>query len=470
MRRKAEHKPFLYLLAYAVIKFALKVFFQKIDIRHGQNVPAGKPAVLVANHPNSIMDALVLGVVTRRKVNYIAHAGLFRNKVFGWFLRRCGVIPVYRRDDDPGKMDQNVSMFAACTEVLEKGEAIGIFPEGVSDMRRKVKQIKTGAARIILETEKQNDFKLGVALIPVGLHFYSRSHFRSRVLANFGEQIELEPYFTAYQKDEYTGVRQLTGAIQAALEKLTVNIHSEELDLFVREIESIYKDEVKTIEPVDKDSREKSFREDFIISKAIAESVEFYQRRKPERVAELQDMLAAYKRKLRRLNLRDAMLKESRTQKEIWMSVLSAYLRSAVGFLPALYGIINNFIPYRIAEYCGRRYLYERTKILSALLIGGGLSFLVFYTIQTSIVYQFGGVLWAGIYLFALPITGFYALTYIAHLREQQKKISFSFYLFTSKHLFNRMKRERRQLIAHIDKLRVEYQLLNAMPKRKQAV
>lgn len=470
MRRKAEHKPFLYLLAYAVIKFALNVFFQKIDIRHGQNVPDEKPVVLIANHPNSIMDALVLGVVTRRKVNYIAHAGLFRNKVFGWFLRKCGVIPVYRRDDDPDKMDQNVSMFASCTEVLEKGEAIGIFPEGVSDMRRKVKQIKTGAARIVLETEKLNDFKLGVALIPVGLHFYSRSHFRSRVLVNFGEQIELKSHFATFQKDEYAGVRQLTLAIQTALEKLTINIHSEDLDTFVREIESIYKDEVRTIEPVDKESRKKAFREDFIISKAIAECVEFYQNRKPERVAELQDLLAAYQRKLSRLNLRDAMLKESYKQKEIWKGVFIAYLRAAVGFLPALYGIANNFIPYRIAEYCGRRYLYERTKILSALLVGGGAAFLFFYSLQTIIIYQFGDLFWAVVYLITLPITGFYALTYIANMREQTKKISFSFYLFTSKHLLNRMKRERRQLIAHIDKLRVEYQLLSAMPKQKQAV
>ncbi|MFQ5628619.1 MAG: lysophospholipid acyltransferase family protein [bacterium] len=470
MRRKTEHKPVAYLLAYSLIKFALKIFFQKIDIRHGQNVPDGKPVVLVANHPNSIMDALVLGVVTKRRVNYIAHAGLFRNRVFGWFLRRCGVIPVYRRVDDPDKMDRNIGMFEACTNALENNEAIGIFPEGVSDMVRKVKQIKTGTARIVLESEQKNNFELGVVLIPVGLHFYSRSHFRSRVLVNFGEPLDLRPFFAAYKENEQDGVHRLTHGVQSAMEMLTVNIHTEELDTFVRKIEVIYKDELKTISPVDKVSQEKAFREDFVISRAIADCVTFYLKNKPERVSELQEMLAVYNRKLRRLHLRDAMLKETHSQKEIWRNVITAYLQASFGFLPAMYGVINNFIPYRIAEFCGRKFLYERTKILSALLIGGGLAFLFFYTLQTMLVYKFGGLMWAAFYFFSLPLLGFYALAYIAALREQKEKISFSFYLFTSKHLFNRMKRERRQLIAHLDKLRAEYEVHTSIESQKQAV
>ncbi|RME01378.1 MAG: hypothetical protein D6814_01640, partial [Calditrichaeota bacterium] len=186
---KGEKRPVLYRMTRAVIKIALNIFFQKLDIRHGDVIPDQGPVVFVANHPNSIMDALVLGAMTRRKVNYIAHAGLFKNPIFRRFLRACGVIPVYRRQDDPDKMDQNVKMFQECTLALSRGEAIGIFPEGTSDVVRKVKTIKTGAARIVLESEAEHNYQLGIKLIPVGLHFYSISHFRSRVLANFGEPI-----------------------------------------------------------------------------------------------------------------------------------------------------------------------------------------------------------------------------------------------------------------------------------------
>ena len=99
-----DRKPLLYRTIRVTMKIAMAVFFQKIEIRHGENVPKRGPVVFLANHPNSIMDALVLGVVTNRKVNYLAHAGLFSGKFKSWFLHNSGVIPVYRRQDAPDKM------------------------------------------------------------------------------------------------------------------------------------------------------------------------------------------------------------------------------------------------------------------------------------------------------------------------------------------------------------------------------
>ena len=133
-----DRKHFLYLLTRALGKAGLGIFFQSIEVQHPERIGERGPAVFVANHPNSIMDALVLGVAIPRKVNYLAHAGLFRPRLAHWFLRQCGVIPVHRRQDDPDKMSQNISAFQACYENEEKGETIGIFPEGTSDMLRKV--------------------------------------------------------------------------------------------------------------------------------------------------------------------------------------------------------------------------------------------------------------------------------------------------------------------------------------------
>ncbi|MFQ5677075.1 MAG: 1-acyl-sn-glycerol-3-phosphate acyltransferase, partial [bacterium] len=210
---KSKQFPLLYRFIRVVVKTATAVFFQKIELRHVENVPRQGPVIFVANHPNSIMDALVMGLVTKRKVNYIGHAGLFSNKLKDWFLRSCGVIPVYRREDAPEKMDQNVFAFQACYEVLERGGTIGIFPEGTSDMLRKVKRLKTGAARIALEAEARNGYDLGVQIIPIGLYFFSRSRFRSRVLMNVGEPMKLRPYFQLYQKDKVMAVQEITNII-----------------------------------------------------------------------------------------------------------------------------------------------------------------------------------------------------------------------------------------------------------------
>lgn len=123
-------------------------------------------------------------------------------------------------------MDQNVSMFCASYEVLEPGESIGIFPEGTSDMLRKVKQVRTAAARIVLETETRHGYDLGVQLFFIGLHFFSRPHFRSRVFVNVGEAVPLVKYFTQYNTNPVAGIEALTREMQKRLEKLTVNLEA----------------------------------------------------------------------------------------------------------------------------------------------------------------------------------------------------------------------------------------------------
>ncbi|MDZ7303601.1 MAG: lysophospholipid acyltransferase family protein [candidate division KSB1 bacterium] len=457
-KRRAQ---LLYRLMRGIIKLGLGIFFQRIEVRHGERVPQAGPVVFVVNHPNSIMDALVLGAVIKRKLNYIAHAGLFRTRLMNWFLRSCGVIPVHRRQDDPDKMEQNVNAFRACYETLEAGEAIGIFPEGTSDMLRKIKKVKTGAARIVLETEARNSYALGVKLIPVGLHFFSRSHFRSRVLVNFGEPVPLMNYFTRYQQDPIEGVRSLTAEIQSRLEALTVNIREEELDEFVRDIERLYRDELKSPDPAIRHSP-KATVEEFIISQKIAECVQYYQDHDPQRVAEMRERVETYKRKLARLHLRDNMLKDGTTSAAIWRETIRLAALSLAGLPMAVYGIINNFIPYRIAEICAKKFLDERTKILLALLIGGGLAFLVFYAVQISVVAYFLGAVWATLYGVSLPVSGFFALAYLKRVREYRRRVSFSFFLFTNRHLITKMRRARRQLIRAMDQVREEFLALQA--------
>jgi 1-acyl-sn-glycerol-3-phosphate acyltransferase len=446
-----DKKPLLYLLTGAVVRFGLRIFFQKIELRHAGNIPPRGPVLFVANHPNSVMDALLLGAVAKRKVNYLAHAGLFRWKPMAWFLTNCGVIPVHRRSDDPEKMDQNVNAFVACYERLEAGETIGIFPEGTSDMLRKVKKVKTGAARILLETEARNGYDLGVVLLPVGLHFFSRSRFRSRVLINFGEPVPLVKFFTKYADDPVEGVRALTDEIQARLEALTVNIREDELDRFVREIEFLYRDELKSADG------SKSTIEEFVITQKIAECVQYYQDHRPELVAEMRERITEYRRKLDRLRLRDAVLRESQSKATITRDMLRVAGIGLLGMPLALYGAMNNLIPYLISEGCARMYLHERTKILTALLIGGGLAFLFFYAAQIAAAAKFTSPLWATLYGISLPLSGFFALAYVQRMRKYRQRVSFSFLLFTNKHLVIKMRRQRKALIAAMNQVRDEY-------------
>lgn len=455
-------RPILYLLIQGIVKRALAIFFQKIELRHGENVPKHGPVVFVANHPNSTMDALVMAAVTKRMVNYIGHAGLFSNKLKSWLLRNCGVIPVFRRTCRSDKIERNVEAFRVCYEVLEKGETICIFPEGISDMLRQVKKIKTGAARIILEVERRNNYKLGVKVIPIGLHFFSRSRFRSKVLLNVGQAIDLRPYFTLTEKDNFKAVQQLTAQIKRSLENLTVNIQHAELDQFVKDIEIIYRDELMSETPVIQKSSKSTVAE-FLITQKIAECVEYYYKREPQRVRDMQEKIYVYKRKLKRLHLKDAMLKEKTSFAQLIRPNIATFAKAIIGFPLAVYGIINNYFPYTITEHIAKKFIDERTKILTTLFLGGGVTFVLFYSVQVLLVWYFGGVLWATLYILSLPITGFFALAFTKKIREQRERISFSFFIFTNRHLVGKMRRVRNKLISEMNSVKEEYMNLMNM-------
>src|SRR5262249_52153633 len=149
------------------------------------------------NHPNNLIDSLLVGAVVPRKVHYLATATLFRNRVLARFLLAAGAIPVYRRQDPPGHArqargepvkqnpnvdDPNAAMFTACHRAFADGQVVAIYPEGTTHAEARVQRIKTGAARIVLGYAKPET----LTVIPVGLSFEARKSFQARVLVSFG--------------------------------------------------------------------------------------------------------------------------------------------------------------------------------------------------------------------------------------------------------------------------------------------
>jgi len=453
---KVRTAPILYLFVWNVIRWGLSLFFHQIEVRHGQNIPTSGPTIFVANHPNSTMDGLILTTLTRRLVHYIGHAGLFSNRAKAWFLQSCGLIPVHRCPREEDKRKVNVEAFQSCFQVLEKGGAISIFPEGISAEARHIHKLKTGTARIVLEAERRNNYKLGVQLIPIGLHFFSRSRFRSKVLVNIGQPLKLEPYFVLNDKHNIKAVKDLTGEIQKRLEDLTVNVPHPELEQVVKNLEIVYRDELLKEVKADKKSPSSGVMA-FVISQKMAECCAYYHEHQPHRVRHTEKMLHDYLRKLKRFRLKDVMIREKTSLGQLLKIEIVNIGKTVVGFPLAAYGLINNYLPYRLTEQITKKYIHDRTKILTALFIGGGFSFMVFHVLQTLAVWYFAGILWSLIYYVSLPLSGFFTLTYTRWIREERERISFSFYLFTKRHLIGKMRLARRELIDELDAIKNEY-------------
>ena len=93
--------------------------------QRGAAIPDG-PLLITANHPNALLDPLVVFRIAHRHARPLAKAPLFDHPLVGPFLKILGGLPVYRKQDDAALMAQNDRTFEAATAALPAREAIQI--------------------------------------------------------------------------------------------------------------------------------------------------------------------------------------------------------------------------------------------------------------------------------------------------------------------------------------------------------
>lgn len=223
--------PFLSHVANA----ALRVYYRLR--RAGGAVPPSGPVLLVANHPNSLLDPAMVALAARRPVRFLAKAPLFKDPLVGFLVRGAGSIPVYRKSDDPSQVGRNEEMFRAVHEALAGGAAVGIFPEGLSHSDPSLAPLKTGAARIALGTLASHGIR--VPIVPIGSVFRSKNVFRSEALVTVGRPVTWDDLSPDAGSDGHA-VRELTQRIDRALRDVTVNLERWEDAALVELAEAIY--------------------------------------------------------------------------------------------------------------------------------------------------------------------------------------------------------------------------------------
>jgi 1-acyl-sn-glycerol-3-phosphate acyltransferase len=110
----------IYAVVRVIARFWIWFFFDRVEVRHPDRVPSMGPVLLCINHPNNLIDSLLVGSVLPRKVHYLATSALFRNRFIARLLVALGVIPVSLKANHPGKVDRNTEMFVACEEAFDE--------------------------------------------------------------------------------------------------------------------------------------------------------------------------------------------------------------------------------------------------------------------------------------------------------------------------------------------------------------
>ena len=213
-------------------------YFKKIHVKHCDNIPKGKPVLILANHQNALLDALVIAAKCDRFSYFLTRASVFNSKVIAWLLQSLRMLPVYRMRDGIQTIVKNKTIFRTCSQLLKDNQTIVIFPEGNHNLKRTVRPLSKGFTRLVFDTLDENP-DLDLQLVPVGFNYVLAQKFVDEVSVHIGKPISAND-FVDFDKNE--AVLRLKETVHQSISKLTAHIPSDAYDETLKKLEDLQVD------------------------------------------------------------------------------------------------------------------------------------------------------------------------------------------------------------------------------------
>lgn len=192
----------LYFPVKIMVRLALKIFCRKLTVSNREALQKPGPLLLVANHPNSFLDAIIIGSQCRHKVHFLARGDAFNKPWHSKLLCLLNMIPVYRLSEGKENLFLNEAAFSRSKEILSENGILLIFIEGICVHKHELQPFKKGAARIAADSRDLPGF----AIVPLGIAYDSFERFGKQININVGNAVEpknILPYEDPAQNFRY---------------------------------------------------------------------------------------------------------------------------------------------------------------------------------------------------------------------------------------------------------------------------
>lgn len=453
IERTPDKASALYRALRLLVRTSLRLFYGRIEVTGLEHLDPTRPTVIVCNHPNSIVDPLLLGTFEPRQVAFCARDGLFAIPVFGRVLRSVGAIPIQRRSDqgaDTAQVD-NDGAFRAASDVLLAGGVMAIFPEGKTHGRLRIEPVKTGAARIALGALAERP-DLPLRVVPVGITYLVRHAFRSDVHVAFGPPIPVLD--VAVGENEKDRVRALTAVIGESLRELAVHISQTEDERLIAQVTAIVAG-IRSGEGLDLGGQSPAERTALV--RRVIDAYRWLSERDPARTASLRARLDDYIEEREALGLGgEKAALQHRGERRFALSGRGRAAFLVAGLPLALFGFLTSLVPYVALRVIMRLLPVTNDRIALFKLLAGAVLFGAAYAGEAWLVAASFGALAAVLFGLALVPASLFARRYVIETRLHRLQLR-SLRAFREQRRLSALKRERAELAAELAELRESY-------------
>lgn len=412
----------LYKILKAFVSIGLRFYYREIKILNKSNLPEKGPCIYIANHPNTLMDAWIVSFAAKEPLFFMAKASLFSSPMKMKILKSLNMIPINRREESAISGVSNKDSFEACYSILEQGKSLLIFPEGTSFLERRLRELKSGTARIALEVEKRNNSTLNIKIIPIGLNYVNADSFRGKVLINVGQAISIQEYALENENSPGKAAKKLTEQFRVRLEQVLVNSSEKEDEILADYLFQIFSS--KYIK-----NSEKGVKGDLLLYKKIRDKITEISLSQPWKIEEINNSVVSLKSKMSQFAIRADFLDRKFRLKMFVRQLLFSFIFLLIALPIFLFGFIHNIIQFKLiavlVSKISKEVEYNAPLTVLCGLFIYPLSYLVFmFSMKMFLDFTFWEQL---IYFASMPIFGMLAYSIFRYYKHFEKKWKFVF-------------------------------------------
>ncbi|MBP6868385.1 MAG: 1-acyl-sn-glycerol-3-phosphate acyltransferase [Bacteroidales bacterium] len=234
MGKKRKKRIYERNIYYTVLKYYVGLFYRmsygKREYHGIEKLPADGALIFAPNHTNALMDAMAVLELDHRPKVFVARADIFKKPLLARIFFFLRIMPINRIRDGRSTLKDNDQVIKNSAEVLKNNVPFVILPEGTHRPMHSLLPLGKGIFRIALLANEEIAGEKPVYIIPMGLEYGNFFRYRSSLLLQIGDPINVTQYVAAHPDSEDPVImNELKEKLEAAIKELILYIPDDSL-------------------------------------------------------------------------------------------------------------------------------------------------------------------------------------------------------------------------------------------------